>query len=315
MLLLAGFILKGPLQAALVIAAMAVLGLLLPPVSWLSAAAVVLVTLVNGYRQGLYTTAIAFVGATLFAILIFSNMAGAGEFSPAVALEIVLYFVLLIWLPAWLVATVLKKTVSLSFTLQVLTVASLLAVVMFYLWYPDIGELWRGQLDQMVAQLSGEVASQVDDETLSALQVIENGVIRLLPGLLVVSVMLGTLTSLLLGRWWQAVYFNPGGFAREFQSLSLGKISALLALAITVLSLLQGSFLVYSLLMVVLITYYIQGTAILHAVFRIRQWHTAWLVLVYGLIMFLPQVMLLLIFAGLADSWLDIRQRLAKSAG
>ncbi len=314
MLLLAGFILKGPLQAALVIAAMAVLGLLLPPVSWLSAAAMVLVTLVNGYRQGLVTMAIAAAGAVAFAVIILVNMSESGEFAPAVALEVVFYFMLLIWLPAWLVATVLQQTVSMAFAIQLLTGCCLLITVAFYALYPDFGELWRGQLDQFVMQFTAQLdgGSAADNETLTAVQAIEEGLIGLLPGLFVGSLMLGTLCSLLLGRWWQAVYFNPGGFAKEFQSLSLGKASAVVALLIITASLLQGSYLAYSLLIIILMTYYVQGTAILHAVFNQRKIHTAWLVLVYGLIMFLPQVMLLLIFTGIADSWMNLRQRLAK---
>lgn len=315
MLLLAGFILKGPLQAALVVAAMAVLGLLLPPVTWLSAAAIALVTLVNGYKQGLLVSAIAYVGAVLFSIIIFSNMSEVADYSPVVAMEMVLYFVLLIWLPVLLLATVLQQTVSLALVLQLLTGVSLLIVAVFYLLYPDFGELWRGQFDQLITQLitslSGQESSLGDAETIASLQRLEDGLIHLLPGLFVSSLMLGTLISLLIGRWWQAVYFNPDGFGEEFQALALGKYSALTTLAIIVLAWLQSSYMMYSFLMIVLMVYYVQGTAILHAVFKRRKWHTAWLIVVYGLIMFLPQVMLLLIFIGMADSWINIRQRVS----
>ena len=311
MLLLASFILKGPLQAALVVAAMAVLGLLLPPVTWLSAAAIALVTLVNGYKQGLLVSAIAYVGAVLFSIIILSNMSDVPDYSPAVAMEMVLYFVLLVWLPAWLFSAVLQQTVSLAIVVQLLSGMSLLAVAVFYLLYPDFGELWRGQFDQFIAQLvlSLNELGNGDGETIANLQQLEDGLIHLLPGLFVSSLMLGTLISLLIGRWWQAVYFNPGGFETEFQSLSLGKYSALAALAIIVLALLQSSYMMYSFLMIVLMIYYVQGTSILHAVFKRRKLHTAWLIVVYGLLMFLPQVMLLLGFIGIADSWINIRQR------
>ena len=314
MLLLAGFILKGPLQAALVVATMAVLGLLLPPVTWLSAAAVALVTLVNGYKQGLLVSAIAYVGAVIFSILIFSNMNDAADYSPALAMEMVLYFVLLIWLPALLLAAVLQQTVSLALVIQLLTGLSLLVVAAFYLLYPDFGELWRGQFDQFIAQLITSLNDQgnnLGSAEAADLQRLEEVLIHLLPGLFVGSLMLGALISLLIGRWWQAVYFNPEGFGKEFQALSLGKYSALAALAIIVLALLQGSYMMYSFLMIVLMTYYVQGTSILHAVFKRRKWHTVWLIVVYGLIVFLPQFMLLLIFIGITDSWVNIRQRVS----
>jgi len=72
-LFLASFILKGPSQAALVAAAMAILGLAVPPAAWLSAAAIVLVTLVNGPKSGLMTTALSSLGAGIFAYLIFGS--------------------------------------------------------------------------------------------------------------------------------------------------------------------------------------------------------------------------------------------------
>ena len=87
MISLARFILKGHSQAALVAASMAMLGLLLPPVAWLSGAAVALVTLVNGYRNGLLVTAIAGIGTAVLAGLILSIP------------ELAIYYVLLVWLP------------------------------------------------------------------------------------------------------------------------------------------------------------------------------------------------------------------------
>ncbi len=311
MILLAGFILKGQLQAALVVAAMSLLGLLLPPFTWISAAAIVLVTLVKGYKQGLITSAVGFIGTALLAYVIFANIKVNASFTPSDALEMVFYFMLMIWLPAWIEASILKRTVSLAYSLQVLTLLSLAAVAVFYVLYPDFGENWRVYLNQLSTQL----ASQADQETLATLQLVEKGIINLLPGLFVSSIMLGTLISLFLGRWWQAVYFNPGGFAKEFQSLSLGRVSAIVALLIITLALLMKSYMLYSLMIIVIILYLIQGTAIMHAVFRIRKLHKFWIAVIYGLMMFIPQVTLIMVFIGLADSWVDIRRRLTpKSA-
>ena len=205
MLFLAKFILKGQSQAALVAATLAILGLILPPAAWISAAVIVLVTLVYGPQRGLITTAFSLLGAALFAYLIFAT--------PQVAVV----FVLLAWLPAWLLAVVLRQSVSLAYSLQILTATCLLAVALIYMLYPDFGELWREPLDQLVAQL----VEQSDELSLAELQQTEDWVIEFLPGLFVSSIMFGTMLSLFLGRWWQAVFYNPGGFAKEFQSLNL----------------------------------------------------------------------------------------------
>ncbi len=295
MLFLAKFILKGPSQAALVAASMAILGLAVPPAAWLSAAAIVLVTLVNGPKSGLMTTALSALGAGIFAYLIFG--------SPQVALV----FVLLAWLPAWVIAFILRQTVSLAYSLQVLTVISLLAVVMIYLLAPNIGEHWRESLDIMVAQL----AEQSEEFNLADLKQTEDWIIRFLPGLFVSSVMFGTMLSLFLARWWQAALYHPGGFGEEFQNLNLGKFSALCAMAILLIAMAVGNVFSVALVTVVFVLYGVQALSLLHAAIKIRQVNTAWLFAIYLIMFFIPQVLLLLILLSFSDPWLNIRRRIS----
>ena len=298
MLFLASFILKGQSQAALVAASMAILGLAVPPAAWISAAAIVLVTLVNGPKSGLVTTGLSLLGAGIFSFLIFA--------SPQLAVV----FVLLAWLPAWIIAAVLRQTVSLAYSLQVLTVMSLLAVAMVYALVPNIGELWREPLDIMVAQL----AEQSEEFTLAELKQTEDWVIKFLPGLFACSIMFGTILSLLLGRWWQAVFYNPGGFGKEFRSMDLGKVSALCAIAIIVIAMALDNVFAVAMVAVVSVLYGIQALSLLHAAIKIRQLNAAWLFVVYLIMFFIPHILLLLILASFADPWLDIRQRISVKA-
>lgn len=298
MLFLARFILKGQSQAALVAASMAILGLMFPPAAWVSAAAVVLVTLVDGPQRGLITTSIALIGTAIFAYLIFT--------APLVAVV----FVLLVWLPAWLVATILRQTVSLALSLQALAAMCLVAVVALYTLFPDFGELWRQPLHEMVSQL----AKQTDEFSLSELKQTEDWIIDFLPGLFASSIMFGTMLSLFLGRWWQAVSYNPGGFGKEFRGLDLGKMSALIATAVIVLAAISNSVFSVALVTVILVLYSVQALALLHAIIRIRALNGGWLFVVYLLMFFVPQVMLLLVLASIADPWLDFRKRLSKPA-
>jgi len=292
-LFLARFILKGQSQAALVTASMAMLGLLIPPAAWISAAAIVLVTLVQGPQRGLITIALSLLGALLFAYLIFAM--------PQVAM----IFVLLAWLPAWMIATILRQTVSMAYSLQILTAISLFAVVVIYTVFPHFGEYWREPLNHMVTQL----AQQSDEFSLAELQQTEDLIIDYLPGLFVSSIMFGTMLSLFLGRWWQAVFYNPGGFAEEFHSLNLGKISALIALAITFIAVIVNNVFAFAMVTVVFVLYLAQGMSIMHAAFKVRKVNTAWLFVVYIIMFFIPHLLLLLVVAGMIDPWLDIRQR------
>ena len=296
MLFLARFILKGQSQAALVAATMAILGMLVPPAAWLSAAAIVLVTLVNGPQRGLITTGLALLGTAVFSYLIFS------------APQIAVIFVLLAWLPAWLVAMLLRQTVSLAFSLQVLGAMTLLAVVMIYALYPNFGELWREPLDIMVTQL----AQQSEEFSLQELKQTEEWLIEFLPGLFASSLMFGTMLSLFIGRWWQAVFYNPGGFAEEFQSLNLGKTSAVIALALMLMAAVIDNVFTFALATVVFVLYSIQGLSLLHAVVKKRQVSASWLFVFYMVMFFIPHLVLLMVFAGITDPWLNIMQRTAK---
>jgi len=273
---------------------MAILGLMVPPAAWISAAAIVLMTLVHGAKSGLITTVLSSLGAAIFSYMIFAT--------PQVAV----IFVLLAWLPAWLIAMILRQTVSLAFSLQVLTAISLLAIVLIYMLFPNFGELWRETLDHMV----NELAQQSDEFSLAELKQTEDWVIKFLPGLFASSIMFGTMLSLLLGRWWQAVFYNPGGFAKEFQSLNLGKISALVAIAIILIAMLTKSVFAIALVTVVFVLYGMQVLSLLHAAIKIRQLNSAWLLVIYLIMLFVPQFLLLLVLASFADPWLDIRQRI-----
>jgi len=179
---------------------------------------------------------------------------------------------------------------------------------MIYLLAPNIGEHWRESLDIMVAQL----AEQSEDFNLADLKQTEDWIITFLPGLFVSSVMFGTMLSLFLARWWQAALYNPGGFGKEFQSMNLGKFSALCAMAILLIAMAVGNVFSVALVTVVSVLYSVQALSLLHAVMKIRQVNTAWLFAIYLIMFFIPQVLLLLILLSFVDPWLDIRRRVAR---
>ena len=294
MVFLARLILKGPSQAALVVATLAMLGVLFVPAIWLSAAAIALVALLKDGRQVLMVMAVATAGTMLFAGLIFA--------SPLM----VVYFMLAAWLPAWIAASVLRRR-SLAASLQVIAGLSIVAIIGLYSFFPEMGEIWREPMDMLVQQL---LAQSQGELSLQQLQEVEEMAIIMIPGFLAASVLFGTIISLFLARWWQSVILNPGGFAQEFQALNLGKMTAMIAVAIIVAVTLAGSELWYAMLLVVLALYTTQGMSILHAVFKGRQLNRAWLYLIYLVIFFSPEVAAMLILVGIADAWINFRGRL-----
>lgn len=294
MVFLARLILKGPSQAALVAATLAILGVLFVPAIWLSAAVIALVTLIKDSRQTLVVMAVATAGTMLFAGLIFS------------APSMVVYFLLMAWLPVWIAASVLR-TASLTASLQVIAGLSMAVIVVLYTFFPGMGEIWRETLDLLVQQVHEQSQGEL---SMPLLQEVEEMAIRMIPGFLAASILFGTMISLFLARWWQSVILNPGGFAREFQALNLGKAAAVVATVVVLAVVLMGSELWYAMLLIVMALYTAQGMSILHAVFKGRQLNRAWLYLIYLVMLFLPEVAAMLILVGITDAWIDFRGRL-----
>jgi len=293
MLYLARFTLKGVSQAALVAATLAILGLIFSPATWVSGAAIALVTLVHGYRQGILAIVIAIIGSAVFAGLIFD--------APHVAIV----FALLTWLPVWMVAVTLKQTVSMAMSVQLITIMSLLGVIVIHVLFPDFSESWREQFDLIVAQIS----EMIKDLDVNELQQIEERVLAILPGLLACSILFTTMLSLFIARWWQAALYNPGGFSKEYQSLNLGHRMGVFTVGLCLAAVLMRTDVTYSLLLVISSIYLVQGSAIMHAVFASKQFNAVWLYLVYILMLFIPHLVVLLAFIGLVDTWIDIRRR------
>lgn len=293
---LAQFVMRGPAQAVLVAASFAALSLILPPLSYLSAATVSLVTLRKGSREGALILAAAGVAV---ALLLFAST-GAPWFALSVAL--------VLWLPVWLMSVVLRATVSLPLVFIVAALAGALLVVGLYLFLADPVAAWRQALEGLLGPVLKEAGIAKSDAALQALAQIMTGVAA---ATMVVSYMV----SVLLARWWQATLYNPGGFRQEFHQLRLGRTMAIGSLAV-----LLGAWLLTGLPgmvlrdvgTVALVVYLFQGLAVVHGVVGLLRANVVWLVAVYFFTLFaLPQLTILLAVAGLVDTWVDVRARLA----
>jgi uncharacterized protein YybS (DUF2232 family) len=130
---------------------------------------------------------------------------------------------------------------------------------------------------------------------------------RMMTGALGVSVMSIALGALFLARSWQAGLFNPGGFQKEFHSLSLGRNAALICVLIIGLAIVVGGQVASAIAMVVIFGFFVQGLAVTHALVKQRGMHRYWLHGVYVLLL-LPHTLLLLAALGLADNLFSLRR-------
>ncbi len=298
---LGAYIMRGPLQAMLVTAALALVSLvpILGVVSMLSGAALALVTLRHGARQGITVLLGAGVITGVFMYFVFGAMALGFVF-------------LLLWLPLLLLALVLRSSASWSIVIDAATALGLAGIVVFYLLTGDPVQFWQNVLSQMVELMSAQGGGMEGMETIQNQLPMFS---RWLTGMLAGALVMGQILSLMVGRWWQALLYNPGGFRQEFLELRQSRLAAMVLLAILVLSLpdLGGVSDMAGDMMIVMVTVYsIVGLALVHALVDRTGRHVGWLVALYLFLFILPpQAMLLLASAGFADSWVNFRRRLS----
>lgn len=114
---------------------------------------------------------------------------------------------------------------------------------------------------------------------------------------------------LMLGRYWQAMLYNPGGFQQEFHNLRVDRRAMGLLLVLMVIGL-AGLPPLNDWMMVFGVVPGLCGLAVAHHVVAARKVGTGWLVLTYMLALLVTPLIVLL---GFADSWFDIRKRMTSA--
>jgi hypothetical protein len=292
---LAGFIMRGRSQASLVAAATAVLSLLVPLLGLVSAGAVALVTLRQGAVEGLIVGLFAGLASGLFVL------AALGSPLPALVLALVM------WLPVWLLAVVLRATRSLGLVIQLSGLIGLVIVLGLPLFAGDPVVYWTNTLEPL---REGLVEGQVIDEEGS--KELVAGLASWMTGAFAAAFFVQVLLSLFLGRWWQALLYNPGGFGAEFRAFRLGKVLGGSAVGLLVVLLVDKDIhWAAELLLVLTPLLLLQGIAVVHGLVHGLGANRGWLIGFYVLLFVaMPHAELLIAGLGLADVWMDVRARL-----
>lgn len=293
MLGIANYAMKGPMQALIAVVLFSALSVFIAPFGLLVGAIIALVTLRVGVAEGVKTLAWGVASLLVITYLL------TGKYFPAV-LSIIEYAI-----PVFLMAVVLRNTQSLASALQFAMVLVGLGLVVFHLMVAEPTQWWLAQFNEHVVPLLE--ASKVD-YNLEAI----NSMADMVTMLLAVFIIILWFSILVIARWWQSELYNPGGFKADFYDLALPKSVAYIAVLLALAGLVSGSQsgLVYDLSGVLITGLMFQGLAIAHKTVAVNEMHVAWLVTLYVLLFFLPQIMLILATIGLVDIWVDFRSRL-----
>ncbi len=291
MLAIARYALKGPMHAATVAGILALLSLFIPILSILSGAIVGLIILTQGLVSGTRVILVSIVGITAISYLLTQ--------SPLMGITIGLVQ----WLPLMVLAEILRRTRSISFTLVVgMGLAMIVAALQFVVW-PDAESMWLSFLKvlfQDYQQQPGIDPEQVD----AALRYVVHWM-----NIMLVAVMFSTFVgTLLAGRWFQARLADSAGFREEFYAIRLGKGAAAGTLVLLIASVLLQQNWLSALVMVMLATFLYQGMAILHSWSK-HYGKQMLLVLLYVMMIIFPQVVAVIALLGVIDNWIDFRAR------
>ncbi len=295
----AAFVMRGRIQAMLVAALFGILSLLLPIAQPLmtvvSGAVVALVALRLGAREGIFVVVGAALGVSALTLMMLGNPAPG------------LVFAAVVWLPAWLLALLLRATICLALAFQASALLGGLIVLAVYTALPDPAAWWGKMFETVMLPAMQQAGMGGADQVRQVL----GAVLSRMTGILAGAQVLTLLFSLLIARWWQALLYNPGGFGSEFYALHLGNRLAYPALIVLGAGLfVSGSIgdAAKDLLVVLTGVYMLQGLAVAHGVAAAAKANPVWLMTLYTLMaILLPFVAVALAGVGLADNWLNIR--------
>jgi len=286
---LATYIMRGRVQAMIVASSLALVSLMMPPVSVLSSATVALVTLRLGAFEGLIILGCSTLAASILGFFATGNF------------QFAFLYVLVLWLPVWLISIILREGRHLSLAVEIATLLGVLGVIVFYLFSSEPAGMWSAVLAQMIP--ADAPVAEIQDK----IEIL----VHYMTGIVAAGSVLGLLFGLFLGRWWQANLFNPGGFKQEYLLMSTKPWLSIASVAIVGVALVTSgevSEIAWNIIILLFILYTVTGTSILHTYFAKMKLGRFMVPMLYITLFLIPHLMLLVALVGVSDPWLDLRK-------
>jgi hypothetical protein len=249
------------------------------------------VTLRRGALDGLSVLGCSSIAAGLLGYFLIGNY------------QFALVYVMVLWIPVWLISIVLREGRYLSLAVEIAILLGIVGVIGFYLTINDPVSMWKQVLAQMVPANAPVENIQNTIELLA----------HFMTGVVAAGSVFGLLFGLFLGRWWQALLYNPGGFKEEFLSLKTQPRLALGSIAIVVFALATKGTLsevAWNITIPLFVMYTFIGSAILHKLFASMKLGRYMVPMFYITVFLIPHAMLPVALVGLMDPWLDLRKKI-----
>ena len=290
------WVMRGRMQAVVAATVLAVMALIVTPLSIFSAAIVTLTVLRQGWREGLLVVlsallAIGGLGGLLFQMPLATVLIG-----------------MMLWVPAAVLGGLMGQTGSLRIGIEAAAVGAAAIVVLQYLLLGDPAVFWAETLNSFVAQQIEADAVQTAD--LQALIDLSAG---WMAGGVAAAWLFATLAALLLARYWAAMLDQSSAFGEEFRQLRFGRWLLIVVPLLLIVGVFANSgepSLLGQLYLVGMVVFLVQGISVAHALVTEFGASTGWLVGLYVmLVLIAPQGATMVAAVGYADGWLNIRAR------
>lgn len=297
---LAAYIMRGRMQAVMLASLLALVSLFMHPlikpiIIIVSFANIALVTLRKGALEGLYVLLYATVATAVLGGLL------VGDASFAL---LMLVSCLIMWLPVWLVAVVLRETRYLALAVELAVFIGVVGVAGFYGYAGDPAATWQAAFAPLLDMLPDDAPVEGMREWITMFS-------HYMTGVFAASTLFAVLFGLFLGRWWQSVLYNPEGFRREFLSLRTGSRLAIGSIMVVVLAEMTSGLLAemaWNITILLFVLYMFIGTSVLHTLFAAMKQSKYLVPMFYITMFFIPHVMLPVALVGLCDAWLNLRK-------
>ncbi|MEE9339209.1 MAG: hypothetical protein V3U87_14115 [Methylococcaceae bacterium] len=300
---LAAYIMKGRMQAIIVASSLAVLSILLPPISIVSSATVALVTLRHGGYEGLYVLFSACLSAAILGFFLFGNF------------QFALLYGLVLWLPIWLISIVLREGKHLSVAVNIAVLIGVVAVIGFYLYASDPAASWYGVLVQMIQPMVESGNAELPIEKINkSVQVFSH----FMTGGIAAGSVYGLLFGLFLARWWQSTLYNPEGFKKEYLELRAYPLVALISLFVILIAWFTTGIVseaCWNIAILFVVLYTFVGSAILHTAFSLLKAKRFMVPFLYITLVLVPHMIAIVVIIGFIDTWLDLRSKILNKSG
>jgi len=278
------YVMRGPKQAIL----LASISVLIPMMFWFGAATIALVTLRQGFRQGL----VVFIWAVIPALGWWFSLQDPGAL-------IVLFMSLVM-------ASILRYTVSWQGTLAAGGVISLVTGLLAPYIMPELIDMLMEMGEAMLQELAKNAPEDYDTTLDSAFR-------SLMIASFAASFYGMAVASVFLARSWQSRLFNPGGWQEEFHQM---RLSPRFIIGIALIVMIAPSLNIEPALvmMIAAIPLLVCGLALVHGVIGKKKLGGQWVFGLYvsAFILF-PTVLILLVVLALLDSLVNFRSRIQAS--